>query len=188
MPAPKKATPSTLKTGDAGVQPVQTVRPEPLKTLLSWEAPVRVFKKREREYFTTIAAIVFLLIIILLFIEEWMLIILIIALTFLAYIMATVEPPKVDHKVTNRGIITGGRRYNWSELGRFWFEKKWDQTVLHIESMVQFPSQLMLLLGKTNQDQVKKILSQYLLFEEPEKTWVDNASSWLSRRVPLEGR
>ena len=32
-----------------------------LKTLLIWEAAVRPFKKRDREYYSTIAAIVFLL-------------------------------------------------------------------------------------------------------------------------------
>jgi len=160
--------------------------PRTLKTLLTWTAPERPFKKRDREFFTTIGAIVFLLAVILLFLKEWLLITVIIALVFVSYIMATVEPRKVEHKITNRGITTGGRTYRWEELGRFWFSERWGKKILHVESLLRFPGRLILILGENEQDQVEKTLSQYLSYEEPEKTWVDNASEWLSRRVPLE--
>ncbi len=133
-------------------------KPRTLKTLLAWTASERPFRRRDREYFTTMGAIVFLLAVILIFLQEWLLIAVIAALMFVAYIMATIEPRKVNHQLTNRGIITGGKNYNWEDLSRFWFEEKGSQ----------------------------KILSRYLLLEEPEKTWIDNASEWLSRRVPLE--
>jgi len=186
MPAQNQKTKSsTLKTEKKEGQPVQVVKPEPLKTLVEWKAPVRPFKKRDREYFTTIGAIVFLLAVILFFLKEWILIAVIIALVFVSYILATVQPEEVEHKITNRGIITGGKTYRWEELFRFWFTEKWGQKILNISTVVRFPGRLTLLLGEANQEQVKKILSDYLPFEEPEKTWADNASSWLSRQVPL---
>jgi len=186
MAAQKQTEKSTLKNKKSENQKVQVVRPEPLKTLLAWSAPERPFKRRDREYFTTIGAIVFLLAVILLFLKEWILIAVIIALVFVTYIMATVEPRKIEHKITNRGIITSGKRYNWDVLGRFWISQKWDQKMLQVESLVGLPRQLTLLLGEANQNQIKKTLSQHLSYEEPEKTWADNASEWLSRRVPLE--
>ena len=109
-----------------------------------------------------------------------------IALMFVVYIMSTIEPRKVEHKITNQGIVTGNRRYRWVELGRFWFTEKWGEKILHIENPFSMPRQLLMLLGGTKEEQIKKILSDYLPFEEPEKTWVDNANEWLSRRVPLE--
>lgn len=157
-----------------------------LKTLLTWEAPERPFKKRGREYFTTAGAIVFLLALIMLFLQEWLLIIVMIALVFVSYIMATVEPRLVKHEITNKGIVTGGRRYQWQDLGRFWFSEKWEQKMLNIESFAGLPSRLTALLGELKPDQVKKILSDYLPYEEPEKTWVEQSSEWVSRRVPLE--
>lgn len=171
MPAQKKQPP---------------VQPRTLKTLLAWTAPERLFKKRSREYFSTIGAIVFLLVVILLFLKEWFLILTIIALAFVVYIMATIEPRKVKHEITTKGIVTGGRKYDWEELGRFWFTEKWGQKILHIEALVRLPRQLMMILSEINKAQVEKILSQYLSSEEPEKTWIDNAGEWLSRRVPLE--
>jgi hypothetical protein len=161
-------------------------KPRSLKTLLTWKAPERHFKKRSREYFTTIGAIIFLIGIILLFLQEWLLIVVMVALVFVAYIFSTVAPREVEHQITNKGIVTGGRRYNWDQLGRFWFSEKWDQEALQVESFFGMPSRLILLLGGTKKDQVKKILSEYLPFEEPEKTWMDSASDWISRRVPLE--
>ena len=189
MPAQEKQseTPtSTLKKEKLENEKVQVVRPEPLKTLLTWSAPERPFKRRSREFFTTAGAFIFLSIVILLFLREWVLILVLIALAFVAYIMATVEPRKVEHKITNKGIVTGGRKYNWEELGRFWFTKKWEDKVLHIETLFGLSRQLLMMLGETKQEQVKKILSDYLLFEEPEKTWIDRSSEWVSQRVPLE--
>ncbi|OGV89609.1 hypothetical protein A2Z41_02690 [Microgenomates group bacterium RBG_19FT_COMBO_39_10] len=162
------------------------IKPRTLKTLLAWKAPERHFKKRTREYFTTIGAIIFLIGVILLFLQEWLLIVVMVALVFVAYILSTVTPREVEHQLTNRGIVTGGRRYYWEQLGRFWFSERWDQEALIVETFFGLPGRLILLLGEFKKDQVKKILSEYLLFEEPEKTWIDNASDWISRRVPLE--
>lgn len=160
--------------------------PRTLKTLFVWQAPERLFKRREREYFTTIGAIVFLLAVILLFLKEWILIAVVVALTFVAYVMATTEPREIEHRITNRGVTTGGKNYNWDNLSQFWFSQKWGQKVLHIETSLRFPRHLIFLLGETKQEEVKKILSQYLRSEEPEKTWVDKASEWMAQRVPLE--
>jgi len=170
------------------VQENQNKKPAPLKMLIEWEAPVRLFKKRDREYFSTIGAIAFLLIIILLFLKEWLLIVVIIALSFVSYVLATVPPGKTKHRITNRGVSTGGRNYFWPELGRFWFRKKWGQGILEIETIFGLPRRLMLLLGEANKEEIKKILSDYLLEEKPEKAWMDRASDWLSKQMPLESK
>jgi len=156
------------------------------KSLLTWKAPERPFKKRSRDYFTTAGAIVFLLGVILFFLKEWLLIMVMIALLFVAYIMSTVEPRKIEHQITSQGIVTGDKKYKWEDLERFWFMERWGQKVLHVEKSAGIPRQLILLLGEANQSQIKKLLSEHLTLEEPEKTWIDNASDWVSRRVPLE--
>lgn len=183
MPTQEPTQESTLKKEKPEVQ---VVKPEPLKTLLTWSAPERPFKRRSREYFTTIGAIVFLLAVILLFLKEWLLIMVIVALMFVTYVMATIEPRKVEHKITNKGITTGGKTYLWQELGRFWFGEKWGQKILYVESPARFPRHLILLLGDIEEKRVKQLLSRHLSFEEPQKTWIDGASEWLSARVPLE--
>lgn len=162
------------------------IKPEPLKILLDWKSPSRVFRKLNREYLTTIGAIVFLIAVILIFLKEWFLIAVIIALGFFSYILSTTKPEEIEHKITNRGLVTGGRNYPWGQLIRFWFEEKWGQKILCVDGVDRLPFRLILLLGEKKEEELKKILSDYLPEEKPEKTWADKAGEWISRQVPLE--
>jgi len=157
------------------------------KTILTWAAPARQYKKRSRDYFTTIAAIIFLISIILIFFKEWFLIISIWAFGFFAYVLATVKPPETQHQVTTFGIRTNNKIFRWPELINFWFSTKWNQTILHINTVHFFPGQLLLILPKElTQEKLKNILLKYLVHEKPEPTWVDKASDWLQAKIPLE--
>ncbi|MGB9706494.1 MAG: hypothetical protein ACPLXP_00245 [Microgenomates group bacterium] len=174
---------STLKNE---TERVQVVRPEPLKkNLLEWEAPVRPFKKRSREFFSTVLTIAALIIIILAFLKEWFLILTVVAFVFLVFVVGKIPSENVSHKITNRGIITGGKEYRWGQLGRFWFEEKYGQKILYVENF-GFPRVLMMLLGQTEEEKIKNILSDYLPQETPEKTWMDRAAHWLTTKISLE--
>lgn len=157
-----------------------------LKSLLKWESPVRPFKKRDKDYYTTIAAIVFLLAVILLFLKEWLLIAVMVALTFVTYVLATVEPENTEHEITTRGIVTGGKSYLWRDLRAFWFSKKWKDNILNIDTNLKFPSRLMMLAGGKSESQVKEILKKHLEEEMPEDTFMDRSAKWLQEKVPLE--
>ncbi len=157
-----------------------------LKTLLEWQALARPFKVRSREYFSTILAIAFLLIVIAFFLKEWFLIMVIVALVFVHYVMSTVKPEKISHQITNRGVVTGEKTYLWSELSRFWFTGSGDEAILHLQKNDRFPKVLLLLLGETDKKQVQAILADHLTLEEPEATWIDKATVWLSEKISLE--
>jgi hypothetical protein len=171
----------TLKT-----QTSEKKKPVPLKTWLKWQAPVRPFKKRDREYYTTIGAIVILLGVILLFLKEWLLIAVIVSAAFVAYVLATVEPEKVEHEITSRGVVTGGRTFNWDDLRRFWFTKKWHDEILNIDTRLSFPARLMLLAGKGDKAKIKKLLEKKIQYEVPAETFLDRSAKWLAEKVPLE--
>jgi len=181
MPALK----STLTRGAKKPSEV-TVVTAPVKDLLVWKAPARPFKKRSKEFFSTVAAIVFLLVVILFFIKEWLLIGVIIAFMFVSYVLATVPPEEIEHKITTRGVKTGEKFYKWQFFTRFWFSQKWGSEILHVETALVFPRQLQLLLKDKKQDEVKKVMEKYLLFEKPKKTSLDKAAQWLQEKVPLE--
>lgn len=174
---------STLKSKKIETEPEKPVQ---LKTLLEWQAPIRPFKKRDREYYTTIAAIVFLLAVILLFLKEWLLIAVMTAMMFVAYVLATVKPELIEHQITTRGVSSGGKMYKWKDLGRFWFSNKWNNDILHIDTRLQFPGQLMLLLGEVNKKEVKEILQRNVQYEVPEENFLDKSAKWLQEKVPLE--
>lgn len=157
------------------------------ETLLAWKSPSRPFKKRAKEFYTTIGAIVFLLAVILVFIKEFLLIGAIIALAFVAYVLATVPPEEVEHKITSEGLESAGHFYKWEELTSFWFGEKWGQPILLVQTRLRFPGRLIILMEEQDQAKVKEILTKYLKFiEKPEKNWMDDAAKWLAEKVPLE--
>lgn len=152
---------------------------------LSWISPSRLFKKRDKEYFTNILAIVFLLSIILVFAREFVLIAAVVSIVFLIYVLSTVPPEEVKHKVTSLGIESAGHFYRWEELADFWFEEQWGQTMLVLRPYLF--SRAIVLLGGQDKKKVRDSIAKHIPFKEtPEKTWVDNAASWLTQKIPLE--
>ena len=180
MPAQKTQTqptqPSSLTTGKI----------EPLRVLVEWSSPSRVFKSLSREKFATIGAIVFLVAIILVFLQEWFLIAVIVALVFFVYILSSVQPGQIIHQISNRGVVTGGKNYPWGQLISFWFEQKEGQEILFLDGADRFNFRLMILLGEKKSEEVRKILAQHLPEENPQKTWIDKAGEWITRQIPLE--
>lgn len=152
---------------------------------LSWTSPSRLFKKRDKEYFTNIGAIVFFLIVILVFAREFLLIAAVVSVVFLIYVLSTVPPEDIEHHITNIGIESAGHFYRWDELAGFWFEDQWGQGMLVFKPHVG--TRIIILLGHEDRDKIRELLVEYIPFhEKPEKTWVDNAATWLSKKVPLD--
>ncbi len=155
------------------------------KVLLTWTSPSRLFKKRDKEYFTNIGAIVFLLIVILVFAREFLLIAAVVSVVFLIYVLSTVPPEDITHHITNLGIESADHVYRWDELSSFWFETQWDQTMLQIQPFMG--ARIILLLGHEHKEKIRELMSEYITYREtPDKSWVDNAATWLSEKVPLE--
>ena len=158
---------------------------EQKEVYLSWSSPSRLFKRRDREYFTNVGAIVFLLIIILVFAREFLLIAAVVSIVFLIYVLSTVPPENVEHRITNLGIESAGHFYRWEQLGEFWFEEQWGQVLLKLRPVMG--PHIIILLADQDKAHVRELVAKHIPFrEQPEKTWVDNAASWLTKKIPLE--
>ncbi|OGG01606.1 hypothetical protein A2Z33_07490 [Candidatus Gottesmanbacteria bacterium RBG_16_52_11] len=154
---------------------------------LRWTSPSRLFKPRNREFFTNIGAIVFLLMVILVFAREFALIAAVLGVVFFIYVTSTVPPEDVEHRLTNLGLDSAGHFYRWEEFVEFWFEEQWNQG--HIVLRPIFGPLVQVLLGKENREKVRAIIAKHVPYrEEPQKSWVDNAATWLSEKVPLENQ
>ena len=152
---------------------------------LEWESPSRLFKKRDREYFTNIGAMVFFLSVILIFVKEFVLIAAVLSIVFLIYVLSTVPPEDIKHKLTNMGIESAGHFYRWEELSEFWFEEQWGQKMLVVAPFAS--SRLIILLGAQHQAKVREIVAEYIPYrEQPQRSFVDNAARWITEKIPLE--
>jgi hypothetical protein len=158
---------------------------QPETVLLEWTAPVRPFKKRNRQYYTTIAILVGLVSLILFLAGQFLFIAVILAFAFVNYVLSTVPPQDVVNKITTYGIRSDQVIYYWNEMGRFWYAQKYGQNLLHIE-VARFPNHLTLLLGDVQPDQITPFLSQILLQEKPLPTTFDKIAAWLEENIPLD--
>lgn len=155
--------------------------------LLEWKSSSWPFKKRTREFYRTIGALLFLLSVILFFFQEFLLIGLIVATFFAFYVLSSVPPQEMRHQITTLGIETAGIFHRWEVLHEFWFDERLGERVVVIRTLLPFPTHLQMLLGNVNEDVLKKTLVEHMPFKEKvEKTWLDNASAWLAKNIPLE--
>lgn len=162
-------------------------KPDQKDVLLSWIAPARPFKKRDKTYYQTSGALTFLLIAILLFIKEWLLIALVLALFFVAYGLSSIEPPKIKVQITKKGLWMEDEFYKFLEMTEYWFEKRLEQKVLVLILPMKPSGRVDVVIDETLQERIDNVLCEKLIFrEKPLKTFVDKASSWLSSKVPLE--
>ena len=160
---------------------------EPLEVLFNWKVPSRAFKLRDRQYFTTIFIIIFVLSLILVFIREFLLIGVILSLTFVYYVLSTVAPEEVEHKITTRGIVYAGTNYPYEGLLSFFFSKKYDSLLLNVNTKAKFPGRMFMLINKEEQGKIEKILSKYLnQDEEPKLSFAERLSQQASKKISLE--
>lgn len=180
---PDKTTP------EPQTQPLEVLPVREEKTLFTWTAPERAFKTRDKEFWITAIAILVLVSIILFFVKEFFLILALIALIFLYYVLSTVPPESVQHKLTTKGVYIGStHRYDWDFLKKYWFKSQFDQIILSIEARAGFPSVLALIVPIKDQQEIQKIMNKYLPYEESPPGFVDKLTAWTLKRLPLEDK
>ncbi|RLC32922.1 hypothetical protein DRH13_00715 [Candidatus Woesebacteria bacterium] len=156
---------------------------EPEKELLNWSAPARPFKRMNREFWVTIIAMAAIVGLILFFAEGFMPVILIISIIFLIYVLTTVEPENISYSVTNRGVKVGEKTFEWENLIRFWFSKRFDSPLLIVQKY-GIPDRLELVINQDEKEMLKTTLLKYIPEEKATPSSLDKAASWFSKKIP----
>lgn len=171
----------------AAIHPHLAGKPDLNEVLLSWKADSHPFKKRDRVFYQTVAALSFLFIVIVFFLHEFLMIGVILSIAFVVYVIATIPPVEVEHKITPLGFMYAGRLYPWPQLDAFWFDEKWGQKMIVFHNRLTLPTQLRAVLGDMPESKIKLVVGKYLFFmETPPKSWTDHFSQWLEKKFPLE--
>ncbi len=160
---------------------------DPVSTLISWRAPSRPYRKKDRSFYTTVAILLILISLIALLAGEALLIGVLLALGFIVYVLNFIPPGELDYKISTQGVTIGDHFYHWDSLDSFWFTKKDDQNLLHILTLFRFPAMLIIPLGEESQDEVRKAVARFLPFHEiAPKSMIDKWSESLQKHFPLE--
>lgn len=158
-----------------------------IRNLLVWRAPARPYRKRDRSFFVNASVVAVLVILIALLVQDILLVGAILALTFLAFVLYTIEPEEIDYHLSTQGITIGNHFYLWNDLESFWISQKDHEKIIYIRTYYRFPAVIMLVAGDTPVESIKQVCARYLPFHEiPPKTMMDDLSNWLQKHFPLE--
>jgi len=153
-----------------------------VKTLFRWQAFSRPYTKRSPKWFIYTFLLVTTIILVLLFIREFFIIIPVLALAFVAYILATIPPEITENEITTQGINSSKLSYIWEELDDFWFTEKNGFIILHVDTYLNWPRRLIILINKDDREKIKNLLVRYLPYRElPKTNWLDTAAERLSQ-------
>jgi hypothetical protein len=155
----------TVDTSEAAIPPkvVQNIK------LFEWDAYARVRFPFEIKPFLVIVAIALLFIVYLAILGHYMLMLSIGALLFLIYAAGTTEPITITNRITGRGVESMDTLYDWILIKNFWFSVKNDQDLLIIETKLNLPSKLILLIKREDRAAIFMLLQDKLLYKDIRK-------------------
>jgi hypothetical protein len=169
--------------------PQETTPPVPPKveekTLFTWKAPARLFKRRSKEFWTKIGVAGGLFAVILYIAEGAMPVALLVALFFLFYILSTIEPEEIEYKITNLGVYLHTDRIEYRDIIRYWFTKENGKSVLNFDLLV-FPGNIGVVAKEEDQDKIRIALKEKVIEEMPEFTNTDKLTNWVSKSFNKE--
>ncbi len=158
-----------------------------VRTLLSWRASGRPFRKKSKEYFLSSALILILVEIVLFLFSQYELMMAAGALYFMSLALSTVPPKDFHYKISTEGVMIEDRFYIWDELYDFHFKKIEQVDVLVIGTQALIPGELKMVLGSMSREHVRQVLVGFLPYREVvTQSFMDKAGDWLSHNFPLE--
>ncbi len=160
------------------------------KVLLEWDSPARVFVPKDEKYIRTVLWVLLAIGVVLVFFKEFLLYAVFLALAFVSYVLRTVPPEAVSHKITEHGLVSAAHDYLWKDLKDFWFTQRSDYFVLNVNTNLRFPPRLFLLFPKNSspvsKEQIVALLSSHISFRElPPENTVDKLMDTLSQKFSL---
>ncbi len=175
---------SELQGKLAQIESIEPEVDEDIKELFNWTSPERVFVPRNKKWFINTALLVLILVVVTLILKEFLLMGAILAVLFVLYILATVPPQQIEHRITTQGIISNNRSYLWDELADFWFKDKYDYTLLEVDTYLRFPDQLSLIIADQDKTRIRDILVKYLPYREViNKSWLEKSGEWVTKKL-----
>lgn len=148
----------------------------PTKTLVKWKAFSRVFVKRDKAWFLKVAIVGLLFILIAAFLQDFLVILVISVLVLIVFLLGSVPPDEVKHKITNKGIRSIGKLYKWEDMEEFWVAIKNNQRILYIKTNVRTTPKLVLLIPRRLERKIVKLVGQRLDYKD-----IGKKQGWLSK-------
>ena len=155
------------------------------KKFFEWEGYDRPHKIWSKEFYSSVIVIAFLVSVILFFIEGVMPVVVVWALVFMLWAMNKTEPQLTTSVMTNWGLRSVNKLYDFQKINNFWFETKWGTRILRV-NLSEAPWHVVFVINEKDEEKIKNELVRFVPFFEPEQTAMDRFTKWLGDKVPLE--
>ncbi len=155
------------------------------KIVFEWDSYERPHKKWTKEFYSSVIVMAFLASVIFFFIEGVMPVLVIWAMVFMLWAMSRTEPRMERYAISSWGLKTKERTYRFEEMNNFWFETKWGGRLMRI-NLEKAPWHLVIVINSEEEDTIRKLMLQNVVYQEPQITWVDRLVKWLGNKIPLE--
>jgi hypothetical protein len=160
--------------GSERLKQIDTYEPE--KTIFEWQSLSRVFKQRDKVWFLKVSIIALLFILFFAFLQDFIVIIVICVIVLISFLLGSIPPTTVKHKITNKGIFSINDLYKWKDLKKFYLAEKIGQKILYIETKIPFVSRLVILINNNEEFRIVKLLSEKLDYKE-----IEGKQGWISK-------
>lgn len=160
---------------------------EDVKTLISWSAPGRPYRKKSKAFYLNGLLIVFLVEVILFIFSEYLLMFVVLTLYFFSAAIASVPPQNFHYRISTQGIKVEDHFYIWDELYDFYHKKIDGMDVLVVRARNLIPGELKISLGDVPFDHVRRVMINYIPYREVVRpTFIEKGGEWLAKNFPLE--
>ncbi|MBD3280199.1 hypothetical protein GF389_01585 [Candidatus Dojkabacteria bacterium] len=131
----------------------------PLRTVLKWKAPERIYTQKGRRWYVIVAFITIIIIAYSALTGNYLLILALITLLILLYAMNVLPPRIIEHEITNKGLKTFDKIYTWNKIVGFWVSKREGQYVMNVDLFDESVPRMILLLDN-NKAKASEIVSE----------------------------
>jgi len=183
----KKSRRENIVTGKAKLEEEVVAEPEVVQNikLFEWKAPDRYEFKYESKSFLILVAISLVFILLLAILGHYFMMAAVISMLFFVYVAGTTKPITVTHKITARGIDSIGKLYEWYLLDSFHFTKRGDVCFLLVDTKLNWPGMLIMIIDEKDRDALFVLLQKKLLYKDIKKQGYFDKMSY-GEYIPLE--
>jgi len=148
----------------------------PEQIFISWQSPARVFIQRDKAWFLKVAIVALLFILFFAFLQDFIVILVVCVTVLISFLLGTIPPHTVTHKITNKGIFSIDQLYKWKELKTFQIAEKSGYKILYVFTNIPLSTRLVILIHRKDEKQIVKLLATYLKYHD-----TDEKQGWISK-------
>ncbi len=134
--------------------------------LFEWYGPARIHVERDKRFFTVLFVGTVIVAFVLVLFRQYSLMLVTFALAFAIYSLNRYSPKTVHYQILNDSIKIEDDQYYYGDLGVFWFVEMEEGLLLRIETFLNFPRRLEMVLDPQDRDVVEDHLLHYVPYQE----------------------